>query len=52
MYGPLWRRLPGAPPVKTALALLLAAAAGGFLWYVVFPWLAPHVPLDGGILGR
>ncbi|WP_169808899.1 hypothetical protein [Microtetraspora fusca] len=46
MYGSLWRRLPGGVPVRLFLFLALVGIAAGLLWYVVFPWLAPRVPID------
>lgn len=51
MYSLLWRALPGSPPVKAATTLLLLALACAVLWYVVFPWLEPHVPLDRVTVG-
>ncbi|MEU7689333.1 hypothetical protein OHB01_34110 [Microbispora hainanensis] len=45
MYRFLWRRLPGGTALRLAVVLLLTCAAVAALWYVVFPWLAPRVPL-------
>ncbi|MEU6427962.1 hypothetical protein ABZ860_18900 [Microbispora sp. NPDC046973] len=45
MYGFLWRRLPGGTGLRLAVVLLLTGVAVAALWYVVFPWLAPRVPL-------
>ncbi|GAA0374466.1 hypothetical protein GCM10009530_26220 [Microbispora corallina] len=46
MYRYVWRRLPGSTPFRLLIALLLAAAVAAALWYVVFPWLAPRLPLE------
>lgn len=46
MYGWIWRRLPGGTPSKLACALLLSAAAAAVLWFFVFPWVTPLLPLD------
>ncbi|GAB3146481.1 hypothetical protein AB0C14_18430 [Microbispora hainanensis] len=45
MYRFLWRRLPGGTALRLAVVLLLTGAAVAALWYVVFPWLAPRVPI-------
>ncbi|MBX6386953.1 MAG: hypothetical protein IRZ07_28905 [Microbispora sp.] len=45
MYRFLWRRLPGGTALRVALVLLLTGAVAAALWYVVFPWLAPRVPI-------
>ncbi|GGO23606.1 hypothetical protein [Microbispora bryophytorum] len=45
MYRFLWRRLPGGTVLRLAVVLLLSGAAMAALWYVVFPWLAPRVPI-------
>ncbi|MEU0520431.1 hypothetical protein [Streptosporangium sp. NPDC006007] len=46
MYGWIWRLLPGSLAVRVFVALVLAGLAAAVLWYVVFPWLEPRVPLD------
>ncbi|MCC5577003.1 MULTISPECIES: hypothetical protein [Microtetraspora] len=46
MYGFIWRRLPGGTAARLVVFLLLIGIAAGLLWYVVFPWLAPRVPVD------
>ncbi|MGI5156858.1 hypothetical protein [Microbispora sp. CA-102843] len=45
MYRFLWRRLPGGTALRLAVVLLLTGVTVAALWYVVFPWLAPRVPL-------
>ena len=45
MYRFLWRHLPGGTALRLAVVLLLTAVAVAALWYVVFPWLAPRVPI-------
>ncbi|GII84692.1 hypothetical protein Ssi03_26820 [Sphaerisporangium siamense] len=52
MYGWLWRAIPGGTLVKLATVLALTGCAGVVLWYVVFPMLEPHVPLDRATIGR
>jgi hypothetical protein len=46
MYGYIWRHLPGGLANKLVCTLLLAAAAVALAWFIVFPWLTPHLPLD------
>ncbi|WP_067451080.1 hypothetical protein [Actinomadura macra] len=50
MYAWIWRHLPGTWQTKTAVALLLALAAGIVFWYLVFPWLEPKVQFDHGVV--
>ncbi|WP_344933209.1 hypothetical protein [Sphaerisporangium flaviroseum] len=52
MYGWIWRVIPGGIWVKLVTVLLLSSLAGVVLWYVVFPMLEPHVPLDQVTVGR
>ncbi|GAA4584353.1 hypothetical protein GCM10023194_24060 [Planotetraspora phitsanulokensis] len=47
MYAFIWRRLPGGTVVRLVVSLLLVGIAAALLWYVVFPWLEPRLPLDG-----
>ena len=44
MYAWIWKHLPGAVPVRVAIAaaLLLGIVAVLFVW--VFPWLEPRLP--------
>lgn len=46
MYGWIWRHLPGPWPAKMLGALILLAAAAALLWYVVFPWAGPKLPIN------
>ncbi len=46
MYAWIWRKLPFGLPGKLSGSLLLVAAAGVLLWYVVFPWATPLLPFD------
>lgn len=46
MYGWIWRHLPGPWPVKMLGACLLVALTVAALWYVVFPWAGPKLPLN------
>lgn len=50
MYAWIWRRLPGAWPVKTALSLALVVVTGVACWYVLFPWLEPKFQFDHGVV--
>ncbi|MEU9888736.1 hypothetical protein AB0M95_01660 [Sphaerisporangium sp. NPDC051017] len=52
MYGWIWRAIPGGTGVKLVTVLALTGVAGVVLWYVVFPMLEPHVPLDRVTVGR
>ena len=46
MYAWIWRKLPFGPPGKLAGSVVLIAAVGALLWYVVFPWATPLLPFD------
>ena len=46
MYAWIWHKLPGAVWSKLTLSLVLFAAVGSLLWYVVFPWATPLLPFD------
>jgi hypothetical protein len=46
MYQWLWHRLPGGTTGKAACAAILAIATVALLWFVIFPWITPQVPLD------
>jgi hypothetical protein len=46
VYGWIWRRLPGGPAARAALALALLLALSALLLFVVFPWIEPHLPLE------
>ncbi|WP_162842208.1 hypothetical protein [Sphaerimonospora mesophila] len=46
MYGFIWRRLPGGTAARVVASLLLIGSVAALLWYVVFPWLTPLLPLD------
>ena len=51
MYGWIWRIIPGGVAAKLVTVLLLTGLAGVVLWFVVFPSLEPHVPLDRVTVG-
>lgn len=51
MYGWLWRHLPGPALVRVLILLVLAAAVVMALFTVVFPAVAPLLPLDQNTLG-
>jgi hypothetical protein len=51
MYGWIWQRLPGGTGARLAVMVLLAAATGLLMWYVVYPWASIHLPLDQSGLG-
>lgn len=46
MYGWIWAHLPGGRLGRLAQAVTLAMLAAAILWFVVFPWLGPRLPLD------
>jgi hypothetical protein len=46
MYLWLWRHLPGGVTSKLAYAIILALATAALLWFIIFPWLTPLLPLD------
>ncbi|GIF11577.1 hypothetical protein [Actinoplanes teichomyceticus] len=46
MYAWIWRKLPGGLWSKLTMSLVLVAAVGSLLWYVVFPWATPLLPFD------
>ena len=52
MYAFIWRLLPGGPGVRPVTALQLLGLTCAVLWYIVFPWLEPRVPLDRVTVGR
>jgi len=46
MYAWIWRKLPFGLPGKITGSIVLVAAVGVLLWYVVFPWATPLLPFD------
>jgi len=46
MYALIWRCLPGGWVIKTIETLVLVAGIMALLWFVVFPWLEPKLPID------
>jgi hypothetical protein len=46
VYAWLWRHLPGGATAKALCAAALVTAVAVALWMLIFPWLAPHLPLD------
>lgn len=46
MYGWIWRKLPGATPVKLLLALVIVAVVCVLLFTIVFPWVSSILPVD------
>lgn len=44
VYGWIWRQLPGPWPVRSLVALGLAAVAVWVLFEYVFPWAEPLLP--------
>lgn len=46
MYGWIWRQFPGGTGSKLACALTAALAVVALLWFVVFPWITPMLPVD------
>ena len=52
MYGWIWRHLPGPALVRALLLLVVAAAAVLLLFEVVFPAVAPLLPVDQNTVGE
>lgn len=48
MYGWTWRHLPGPTSVKVLQVLVLVLAVVALLFFVVFPWIEPMLPIDSG----
>jgi hypothetical protein len=49
VYTWIWRHIPFRQwQLKTAVSLVLVAAVGALLWFKVFPWVEPILPLDDG----
>jgi hypothetical protein len=48
MYGWIWRHLPGPLPVRLLQAVLMFLAVVALLFFVIFPWLEPYLPIDQG----
>jgi hypothetical protein len=46
MYPWIWRHLPGPAAAKLLQALLLVAAITALLFFVVFPLVEPHLPIN------
>ncbi|GIE91755.1 hypothetical protein [Actinoplanes regularis] len=46
MYAWIWRKLPGPLWSRLTMSVVLLAAVGSLLWYVVFPWATPLLPFD------
>jgi hypothetical protein len=46
MYVWLWRHLPGSLALKLTEALLLFLAVTALLFFVIFPWIEPHLPIS------
>ena len=44
MYGWIWRHLPGPLVLRIVQAVVLALGVVALLMFVVFPWIAPHMP--------
>lgn len=46
MYSYLWHLLPGPPPVKWLLALVILVGVFFLLMEVVFPWVSAQMPYN------
>jgi hypothetical protein len=44
MYSWIWRTLPGGVIAKSVASALLVLAVAALLFFVVFPWIEPHLP--------
>lgn len=48
MYAWIWRRLPGPVAVRLIEVLVLFAIVVALLFFVIFPWVGPMLPIDSG----
>jgi hypothetical protein len=48
MYVWIWRHLPGPLSVRLLEVLVLVVAVVALLFFVIFPWLEPMLPIDQG----
>lgn len=48
MYGWIWRHLPGPLALRLLQVLVLFLAVVALLFFVVFPWIGPLLPIDQG----
>lgn len=46
MYVWVWRHLPGNLAVKLVQVFVLLLAVVALLFFVVFPWIEPHLPIS------
>ncbi|GAA2680808.1 MULTISPECIES: hypothetical protein [Actinoplanes] len=46
MYAWIWRKLPGGLWSRLTMSIVMLAAVGSLLWYVIFPWATPLLPFD------
>jgi hypothetical protein len=46
MYAWIWHKLPFGLWGKLTGSVVLVAAVGALLWFVVFPWATPLLPFD------
>ena len=44
MYTWIWRHLPGPLALRLLQTFVLLAAVVAVLFFVVFPWVEPHLP--------
>lgn len=44
MYAWIWQHLPGPPPARALIAIVLVAAVVLLLFTVVFPWAVTWLP--------
>ncbi len=51
LYGWIWDKLPGGRRQKLVGSLVLIVAAAALLFFVVFPWLEPRLPLTAVTIG-
>ncbi|MBO0836550.1 MAG: hypothetical protein J2P28_13730 [Actinobacteria bacterium] len=46
MYSWFWRRLPGGAAARLVQLVMIAIVVSVVLWYLVYPWVALHLPID------
>ena len=52
MYTWIWRHLPGPLALRLLQAVVLLGAAVAVLFFVVFPWVEPHLPYSDVTVNR
>ncbi|MGY5765467.1 hypothetical protein ACXET9_09710 [Brachybacterium sp. DNPG3] len=51
MYAWMFRHLPGPVWLRVIFTIILLAAVVVVLFQWVFPWIAPYMPFNDGLVG-